>query len=865
MLKRTVLSKSLLIAFGGVAAIVGSSAFAQQVQELKRVEVTGSSIKRTDVEGPAPVEIITRKDISKTGATSVNELLRSIASIDVFDQGEIANNSPSGSGTSNIKMRGLDSSNLLILLNGRRLPVNALYDSSGAGAAVDVNMIPIGAIERIEILKDGGSAIYGADAVAGVINFITKTDYQGGDLSLSYGQSSRSDAKEKRASLSVGFGDLTKDRFNVLIGAEYFKRDPIFRSDREITASADQRANGGADARSGFAPSGNVIDPATGGFVGVPYRPCPADSLGANNICRFDFNKSILTSYNGADRLSALGIASLQITPDIKGFVELTYSKTKDTFLAQPVPDYFLVPITDPAQAPYDATDTFDGAGTPIGQVYIAGRFMQGGPRTTVRKAELVNTVLGFEGTSFGLDWKASVGHGESKVTNQDYNYFDANKWLDATSNGSIDPTVLTNDDALVNGLKVSPLRVGKSKEDYLNLQLGGDAFKLPAGMVRWAVGASYQKESLSDQPDALTQAGEVVGSIQQSAVDASRTQKAVFGELAIPILSNLEGQLAVRYDKYPTVSQTSPKVALKYTLVPELAFRGSYTKSFRAPVLKQLYGASEQGATTIDNPAVCTKLGVALAPDGTCLLNAFEVNGANPDLKPESGTTYNLGVVFEASKNFNGSIDLWKIKKKDGILQPTIESAVDAGLFQKVGPQFLIFTNLQNVAVQETSGIDVDLRLRFPGTPVGNVTLRNSATYYLSNRNREEGSSEWAEYNGTYTYPRLRNVFTASTEFGPWTVTGAMRYVGGFWDTDQPFPVATGTRRVASDTEMDLQVVYEGKGWSLTGGVRNLADHMPPFSNQNLSSNTYTQLGFAELYNVRGRFFYVGASYKFK
>ena len=166
------------IVAAAVAAAFPLAAWSQ-AQQLERVEITGSAIKRTDAEGPAPVEIITRKEIAKTGATSINELVRSIPSIDVFDQGELASNSPAGSGTAQLALRGLGSTNLLVLLNGRRLPVNALYDSSGAGAAFDVNLIPISAIERIEILKDGGSAIYGADAVSGVFNIITRTRLPG--------------------------------------------------------------------------------------------------------------------------------------------------------------------------------------------------------------------------------------------------------------------------------------------------------------------------------------------------------------------------------------------------------------------------------------------------------------------------------------------------------------------------------------------------------------------------------------------------------------------------------------------------------------------------------------------------------------
>ena len=838
-----------------VAAAFPLAAWSQQ--QFERVEITGSAIKRTDAEGPAPVEIITRKDIAKTGATSINELVRSIPSIDVFDQGELTSNSPSGSGTSQLGLRGLGSTNLLVLLNGRRLPVNALYDASGAGAAFDVNLIPISAIERIEILKDGGSAIYGADAVSGVFNIITRTDYQGVEATLYYGNSSRNDGTEKRANLTGGFGELARDRFNVFGSIDVFKRDPIYRKDRSLSKTVDGRSKGGTDGRSTFAPTGNVVDPNTGANVGLPYRPCPPESLDDNNVCRYDFNQSILTSTNGADRFSGLGIASFQLTPDIKLFAEVTYAKSKDKFESHPAPDYLPVPIIDPAQIPF----AYD---TPPTAIYIGGRFMQAGPRTTHRTSELLNTVVGAEGTNFGLDWKANVGRGESKITNKDSNYLAKDPFFDAVLAGLIDPTVTTNDQAVVDSLKVFPTRKGKSTVEFVNLQLSGDAVQMPAGPLRYAVGLQFWREKLSDTPDALTQAGEVFGSIQQAAVDAKRNVKAAFLELSIPVLKNLEGQLAVRYDDYPGASQTSPKIAAKYTPIPELALRASYTESFKAPALKQLFGSQEQGAGTVTDPAQCTALGVALNPDGTCSANIFAINGSNPNLKPEQGKTYNVGAVFQIGKSFGGSVDFWKIKKTDAISVPTIGTAIEQGLFTQDGPRTLVFTNLQNFAQVANSGVDIDMQWRFTG-PYGNITLREAGTYYYHQRTRTSSGDPYAEFNGTYALPRWRNAFIVTSDYGPWSATAALRSVGGFWDTDEPYPIPEGTRKVPSEHEVDVQGQYTGwKNLTITGGVRNLFDRMPPFSNKNLTDNTYSQQGFAELYTVRGRFFYVSANYKF-
>src|SRR6478609_5861711 len=276
-----------LLGIGGILLPLAAPA---QTPDI-RVDVTGSNIK--------PVEIVTREEIQRTGARTVNELLRYIPSVDIYDQGEIASNSPSGSGTTTIRLRGLQETNVLVLLNGRRLPVNALYDASGAGGAVDVNMIPISAIERVEILKDGGSAIYGADAVAGVVNFITRKDFQGVEVTGRYGISQEGDGEEWGGSVTAGFGNYEKDGYNVLLTLDYFKRDPIFRKDREISKSVDFRRLGFGDGRSSFAPEGNFVDPETGQFTGQSVQPCPPEHFNGGR-CRFDFNASVLTLYNGA-------------------------------------------------------------------------------------------------------------------------------------------------------------------------------------------------------------------------------------------------------------------------------------------------------------------------------------------------------------------------------------------------------------------------------------------------------------------------------------------------------------------------------------------------------------------------------------
>lgn len=850
MFRRTKLCSSLLIAFGG--SMLATGALAQQAQ---RIEITGSAIKRVNAETASPVTVINREEITRTGATSVNELLKSISVVDINDQGELASNSPGGSGTARVRLRGLGESQTLVLINGRRVPKNPLADATGAGSAFNLNSIPVAAIERIEILKDGGSAIYGADAVAGVFNVILRKDFVGGTVRGTFGESSRGDGAEQSVSAVAGYGDPTKDRFNLMGAIDVFKRDPILRKDRGLTRSVDFRTRVppipgyNLDGRSVFAPQGNYVT-STGALTGVTVTACPPENQ-SGPLCVYDFNNSLLTSYNGADRVSGLLNGLFQITPDHAVYARWIGSETKDFFEAHPVPAFFVSPVGSPFP-------------------FYAGRFMQGGPRITDRKATLNHFDIGAEGVFAGVDYKVGVTSGKAKTSNTDRNYYDLTLWNAATSSGAIDATSLNNDPAFVESLKVSPTRTGVEKIDTIDLLVSGDAFKLPAGPLRYAVGASKIKESIDDNPDPLQQAGQVVGSIQQSAVSADRDSDALFVEFQVPITKDIEAQLAVRRDDYGTDKSTSPKVAVKWQALPSLALRASYAESFKMPTLKQQFASAGQGAITL-TPGQCVQVGGGTAAQCANGLAAFRVTGSNPDLGPESAKTYNIGIIGEAGP-VSVSVDFFRIAKDDNITTPTLQSAIDQGFFffDTVNSRFVIQQNLQNFAKGLNSGVDVDARLRLPGTALGNVTLGVNATYYSDQKTRTTSASPWAEFGNTYATPLWRANFTASAEKGPWLVQGVIRGVGGFWDTDISRNNITattpgGSRKVSAYDEVDLTVRWSGiKNLRLTGSIKNLFDRMPPFSARNASSNNYTQMGFAELYTVRGRYFQASAEYDF-
>ncbi len=222
-MKTTKVCTAMMTACGGMLLSAGA-AYAQDAQSLERVEITGSNIRRISSETASPVQTITRDDITKSGRTSVAELLQTLS---VDNQGSVPKSFGNGfaAGASGLSLRGLGAASTLVLLNGRRIAPYGLADD-GQKVFADLNVIPLDAVERVEILKDGGSAIYGSDAIAGVVNIILRKDYRGLAVNASYGQSRYSDGREKRVSLTGGFGDLSSQGFNVLANLEVGKQDP---------------------------------------------------------------------------------------------------------------------------------------------------------------------------------------------------------------------------------------------------------------------------------------------------------------------------------------------------------------------------------------------------------------------------------------------------------------------------------------------------------------------------------------------------------------------------------------------------------------------------------------------------------------
>ncbi|MBB5371606.1 MULTISPECIES: TonB-dependent receptor [unclassified Janthinobacterium] len=889
-------------------ALIGvvSPALAQEAapQSLQRVEVTGSSIKRVANEGALPVQIISYDQIEKQGITSAEQLLSIISS-----NGTGADNMTSGNnvfgadadrvsgGASFASLRGLGPNSTLVLLNGRRIATHG-----ASGKAVDLNSIPMGAIARVEILKDGASAIYGTDAIGGVINFILKTNYNGLEVSGTTNSTQAGGGMQRRASLLAGHGNLEEDRYNIMVSLTADNDDKLSSNQRKFAngfqpgrgLSPDTTGTPYANQLSGAGTALQIPDPKNPGkFIGGYTLPGDANVyLQANPLsfqgkcdtisgmsqyqtalwskvtsplrstysCAYDYGGDYVISFP-VERVNLLSRGTFKLAADHTMFVELLGSRTKATAEFTPmqiqttVASGGLYPVGGAYYQDLSAyISTFDKT-KPISYKWRANDF---GNRTQENTTDNIRLLVGFEGSVGRWDYKAGVSHAESKTNTKltdGYAYTAA--LFPALASGIINPWVgpgQTQTDAakaLIESTKFrGDFQHGKTTLTGIDGSLSGEVMQLPAGPLSAAVGFDLRRESYAFGQD--IDATTVYLSPGNAALDkASRNVKAVYAELLVPIVKDLEMQLALRRDDYSLVgATTNPKVSFRYQPASWLLFRGSANKGFLAPSFTQLYSGQlyqELSSGVIDT------VGCARHPGDPAFCAPSRLNyfsGGNPNLKPETSKQGSLGMVIEPFKGYSASLDYWAINSKDRILNRSATIVLqNAALL----PQYIIrnpddtINYVQggwiNAAGSRTRG--ADLSLRGEGKVNGfkwNATL--DGTWTQSFKFAEIAGQEYKEYVGNFytrdLYLRWKHNATFSLSRGDWSGLLAQKYSSGYKDQVPnggalPYPVGFNPD-VSSYTTYSLSGTYTGfKNTTITVGIQNLFDRDPPFTAHNV------------------------------
>ena len=709
-------------------------------QETQRIEITGSSIKRVQTEGALPVQVIKREEIERQGIVNAEQLVMRIAAngtgADNLSSNvgiQLGTTDRNNNGNSSANLRGLGANSTLVLLNGRRVSTHG-----AKGNAVDLNSIPLAAIDRVEVLKDGASAIYGTDAIGGVINFILRKDYTGLELSGFVDMTQGGGGDIVRASLLGGMGTLGTSGFNLM-----------------ASLTVDQQAKLGSGSRAfanGFQPERGLSPDTTGtpyatqvgvNVNGVPTTALPATftlpSTGTQNYNRANllsfqsacdtvptmsqyqsalwgapgFRWGCAYDYGGAavliqpvDRTNLVARGTMALGRDHTGFVEFSGSRVKATKQFEP---YQITTTGSLAAAQY-----------PVGGPYyqnlsayipsfnatrpIAYRWRCDicGGRTIETTTDAYRLLVGFEGVIFGRwDYKLGVSSAQSKANSLLIGgYYYTNPLRDANNNiiangltnvlgsGLVNPWLLPGQSqtpaalALMQSASAAGSRLfdGRATLTQFDGTLSGELWKLPAGPLAVAVGFDARKESYQFSDGSVGARPINAAPFDAEFPKVSRDIRALFGEVSVPIAKGLEATLAVRNDHYSDFGNTTnPKVSLKWAPIDRLLVRGSYNTGFRAPSFFQLYGATGESQVpgNIADPVLCPNGNVPGADLSVCAIRPNARQGGNKSLQPETSKQWSVGFVVSPTDWASFSADLWQIKRTDLIVELTPQQVI--------------------------------------------------------------------------------------------------------------------------------------------------------------------------------------------
>ena len=907
MLKKTKLCTSLMLACGGVLLSAGGASAQQATQDLQRVEVTGSRIKRIEGETANPVQVIKREEIERSGAQTINDALQRITGAGGTLDDRFTNGfAPGGGG---LNLRGLGFNSTLVLVNGRRLPTYPFAQQLGTPQGFnDLQNIPLAAVDRIEVLKDGASAVYGADAVAGVVNIILRSDYTGLEVGASYGQSSRHDGRTYSGSLTAGYGSLSSDRFNVLVGVNVSKANGVLSKDRPWSGTEDLRDRGGSDRRSSYGFPGTITDSVTGDKL-FETGCGPVTQHGGSSVragfCRYD--RPILGSVlPDNDRAGVYARGSFALTPDITAFSEILFTRDKFNTIGWPAGTTDDVGIGSniiPAGSPANPFEN---------DALVRQRFADVGNRGNAGTSDTSRLVLGIKGATAGWDWEGALNLNKVKINNiATNNALNSHTMCltnpaaaasyaaggDPLGLGTIDqifsanPSYATyfkselakcaaaftkygyynyqnpslNTAGTADFLRHDSPRAGKSTLNGADIRVGRELMALAGGPLAFALGAETRKEKVSDIPDLELQTGDTLA-ISAAQAFGERRVSAAYAEISAPITKELEVDAAVRYDKYTgngKFSSTSPKLGLRYQPIKSVLLRATASRAFRAPSLFETSPAQQTSfAFGIQDPVLCATFD-ANNPD--CVIDVRRVAQGNPALKPEVSRAYTAGLVFEPTDNVSVSLDFWRINRRDEIGAFADQTLIN--LFPN-DPNIVVrdagghIVQLNQVPVQlnatRTWGIDTELNMRTDLGDVGRLTSKVGYSHvgsYKFTTIDDTGAQSIQQFNGTYNQPRWRASWDFALRREAWEYSLGGFMIDGYAGLGK-------TQFVATTTVWNAGITYTpAKNLTIGLQVNNLFDEGPRFNDESSGGNAGYNPQFGD---PMGRFFRVKVNYKF-
>ena len=806
----------LAMAAVSAGALATTSAFAQESEDaaatLDTIEVTGSRLKRADIEGAVPVVVIDRADIDASGDVSVADVLRdsTFASFGNFKP----QSGSSAQSLATIDLRGVGSGRTLVLIDGRRAPTNPMSASSGS----DLNAIPLAAVERIEILSDGASAVYGSDAIGGVVNVILRKDFNGAEIR--YGIGSTEVTGGDLQDMSVVFGS-SSDRTRVIGGAASSKRGMVFTRDQ----IGGQTPGVSLYGNNYYNWDTQAIDP-------VPGFSCDQGAfyfLGSG-LCSFNFN-SVAANDAKVDNTSVFIRADHQINDNWTVYGAATMTKVETFGRYAPVPG--VVVVDDGTQSDINggvacgaggcAPGTTDGNPT-----YYFHRFAAAGNRDNWTDTTNADYLVGFQGQltdTIGLDF--GLRRTDYKYVELGRGYIVASLANEAANNGSYDlANPYAADPDVLSGMQATISRDSRWTTDEIYALLSFDLFEMGGGTSNGVFGVEYREDTLVDQYDSLSEAGLVLGSSGNSSA-GSRDAKAAYFELLLPFSSSFDVTLAGRFDSYSDYGNDfSPKIAMRWQPLENLTLRGSYGQGFRAPGLDILTQKTTFSAEPVNDAQSC----IALGQPANCQLQVDTFFQANPELESEQSTQFSVGAVWDPLEWLDFSVDYYAIEVENTINQITpqaiINSDLDPATYGPIPPGMSI-TRRANGAIDQivagyanqgtldTDGIDFRMNTNFDLGKYGQ--LRNQLTIsYINSYDIDDGLGNVTEFLDINGYPDRRGSLNNTWTFGDFTAGWNINYIG------ENGPVGG---YATNDVQLSWQAPWNGQ---ITVGATNVGDRYP-------------------------------------
>jgi iron complex outermembrane recepter protein len=916
--KRNPIAKAVKLALLATATVTAFSmptAFSAEEEEVQenKITITGTAIKRTDVEGNLPVTTIDKEDIARSGVQSVTDLIQNLPNMQGFT-------TPSqsvgggGGGVTTASIHDIGSQYTLVLLNGRRMA------PSGSGSTIDLNSIPLSAIERVEILSDGASALYGSDAIAGVVNFITKSDYTGINASVRFSQPANEGGEASAFNITGGFGEIDSDGYNILVSLSKDSQGQLAAKDRDFARTGLISFTDHGQDYFYFAGSSNSIPgnayvdytDAAGdaqSWTFNPYRMqnggnCAEDNTPYQDYCFFDYT-STLEIYPESERDSLMVNSLFEVNNDLTLFANFNYTDSSVISRIAPYPTGRMN-ITNAALIAQWITPNLP-AGATIDRVRGTWRAIPAGNRTTEYQTTSTNLVVGAMGMIDDIDYEVAVTR---SVNDGDQNFLTGwliqEPFLNAVEAGEIDifAPVGTVTPAQTEGFNYTGNWSNSTTSvNAFDGRASMPIFEMSEGDAYLATGFEVRNTTWEQTTSDANKQEIILFFGADDEYKMERQNYGLFAELMMPLAEGLEVNTSFRYDSLGAVNyngadvneddaDTTWKVSLSYKVNDDLKLRASSGTGFKAPSMLAIASPRREAGVTGGNyqcPFAPGDILETYCLSGTAQYTVFAQG--NPDLKNEHSSQESFGLVYAPSQDFGVTLDYWSVSIDDAVSGLSEQQIFDQPVLYRdlftynenssTGDRELAIIQASvNVGASEYSGIDWNMVVR-NDMSFGKITTRFSGTYMLESENTRPGTSDDFTSSmgrfGEYDSVTFRTMFkiTNTLSHGDFNHTLTASFKSGYDDQFQDqndcnvsFTDATGAcadlqLAPGNYTKLDWVTEYQlNDNLNLSFGINNLADKTPPRA---FGSGGSHQVGYdSRYYDVFGRTYYMSASYDF-